>query len=121
MGARILVVDDDQMNIMRAKMILSKGEYEVLTADSGEAALGILAAEKVALVLLDIEMPGMSGIETLEQLRATEEGAKQAVMFMTGTYDDEEQAHGERLGVLGCIQKPFLPPVLLEQVGEVLN
>ena len=42
-------------------------------------------------------------------------------MFMTGTYDDEEQAHGERLGVLGCIQKPFLPPVLLEQVGEVLN
>ena len=107
MGVRILVVDDDQMNIMRAKMILSKGEYEVLTADSGEAALNILAEEEVALVLLDIEMPGMSGIETLEKLRATENGAKQPVMFMTGTYGEEEQTNGRRLGVLGCIPNHF--------------
>ena len=45
----------------------------------------------------------------------------QPVMFMTGTYGEEEQAHGERLGVLGCIQKPFLPPVLLEQVKKVIE
>ena len=118
MGARILVVDDDQMNIMRAKMILAKGEYDVRTADSGEEALRILEKEEVALLLLDIEMPGMSGIETLEKLRKTKKGAMQQVMFMTGTYGEEEQVQGSRLGVLGCVKKPFLPAVLLEQVGE---
>ena len=121
MGAKILVVDDDQMNLMRAKMILSKGEYEVLTADSGEAALSILEGETVELVLLDIEMPGMSGIETLEKLRATQKGAGQPVMFMTGTYGEEEQAYGDRLGVKGCVQKPFLPQMILETIGAVLN
>jgi len=121
MGARILVVDDDQMNLMRAKMILSKGEYEVITVDSGETALKTLSEEDVELVLLDIEMPGMSGIETLEKLRATEKGAAQPVMFMTGTYGEEEQAQGNRLGVLGCIQKPFFPSALLEQVGEAVK
>ena len=121
MAAKILVVDDDQMNLMRAKMILSKGNYEVLMVDSGEAALNKLAEETVDLVLLDIEMPGMNGITTLEKLRATEQGAALSVLFMTGTYGEEEQAQGERLGVKGCVQKPFLPQVILEQVGEVLN
>ena len=121
MGAKILVVDDDQMNLMRAKMILSKENYEVITVDSGEAALNKLAEEVVDLVLLDIEMPGMNGIATLEKLRATEQGADLPVMFMTGTYDEEEQAHGDRLGVKGCVRKPFLPQVILEQVGNVIN
>ena len=121
MGSKILVVDDDQMNLMRARMILSKEGYEVVTADSGAAALDILSQETVALVLLDIEMPEMSGVETLEKLRKTENKDMQPVMFMTGTYGEEEQAHGERLGVLGCIQKPFLPPVLLEQVKKVIE
>lgn len=121
MSARILVVDDDQMNIMRAKMILSKGGYEVLTAASGEAALKTLEEEAVTLVLLDIEMPGMSGVETLEKLRATDTGKDLAVMFMTGTYEEEQQEHGKRLGIIGCIQKPFLPPVILEQVSEALK
>jgi len=121
MAAKILVVDDDQMNLMRAKMILSKGNYEVIVADSGEAALNKVAEEKVDLILLDIEMPGMNGITTLEKLRATEQGTAFSVLFMTGTYGKEEQAQGERLGVKGCVQKPFLPQVILEQVGKILN
>lgn len=121
MAAKILVVDDDQMNLMRAKMILSKGNYEVIMVDSGEAALNKLEEEAVDLVLLDIEMPGMNGITTLEKLRATEQGAALPVMFMTGTYGEEEQAQGNRLGVKGCVQKPFLPQAILEQVGAVLN
>lgn len=118
---KILVVDDDQMNIMRAKMILSKGGYEILTAESGEAALGCVARECPDLMLLDIEMPGMSGIETLETLRATENGATLPVMFMTGTYEAEQEEQGKKLGVLDCVKKPFLPPVILEQVNKILN
>lgn len=121
MGRKILVVDDDQMNLMRAKMILSKEGYEVVTAGSGAEMLELLSRETAELVLLDIEMPVMSGIETLEKLRKTETKEAQPVMFMTGTYGEEEQEQGNRLGVLGCIQKPFLPTVLLEQVRAVIE
>ena len=121
MSGKLLVVDDDQMNLMRAKMILSKGGYEILTVSSGEEALAAVAEQKFDLVLLDIEMPGMSGIETLEKIRETEQGAALSVMFMTGTYEEEQQEHGKRLAVLDCVKKPFLPQVLLEQVENVLK
>lgn len=121
MGARILVVDDDQMNLMRAKMILSKGGYEILTADSGEAALECVNAECVDLLLLDIEMPGMSGIETLEKLRATDKGAGLPALFMTGTYEEEQMEQGKRLGILDCVKKPFLPVKILEQIEAALE
>ena len=121
MNMKILVVDDDQMNIMRAKMILSKGGYEILTAESGETALESVAKNCPDLILLDIEMPGMSGIETLKKLRATENGAALPVMFMTGTYEAEQEEQGKMLGVLDCVKKPFLPAVILEQVNSILN
>lgn len=121
MGMKILVVDDDQMNLMRAKMILSKGGYEILTAESGQNALETVEQEAVDLLLLDIEMPGMSGVETLEKLRATDKGAALRVLFMTGTYEAEQEEQGKRLGVLGCVKKPFLPAAILEQVSGILN
>ena len=121
MGARILFVDDDQMNLMRAKMILSKGGYEILTAESGEAALECVMSQELNLLLLDIEMPGMSGIETLEKLRAMDKGAELPVLFMTGTYEEEQQEQGKRLGVLDCVKKPFLPMAILEQVETAIN
>lgn len=118
---KILVVDDDQMNLMRAKMILSKGGYEILTAESGQAALETVEQETIDLMLLDIEMPVMNGIETLEKLRATKQGANLRVLLMTGTYEEEQEKQGKQLGVLGCVKKPFLPAVILEQVSDILK
>lgn len=68
MRRRILVVDDDSMNLVRTKMILGK-YYDVLFAESGKEALDKLKSEKVDLVLLDIEMPEMNGIETFEHMK----------------------------------------------------
>ena len=121
MEKKILVVDDDQMNLMRARMILTKAGYEISTTESGEAALETLESTNFDLLLLDIEMPQMSGIETLEKLRKTEFGAVLPVFFMTGTYEEEQQMEGKRLGVLGCVKKPFLPADIMKQVSEALN
>ena len=68
MQRRILVVDDDSMNLVRTKMILGK-YYEVLLAESGIEALDKLKNEKVDLVLLDIEMPKMNGMEVFERMK----------------------------------------------------
>ena len=67
MKKRILVVDDDNMNLVRTKMILGQ-EYDVLMAESGAEALAKLKSEKVDMVLLDIDMPEMNGIETFERI-----------------------------------------------------
>ena len=68
MKRRILVVDDDSMNLARTQIILGK-EYDVLTAESGMDALTRLRDTKVDMVLLDIDMPKMNGIETFERMK----------------------------------------------------
>ncbi len=62
MNERILIVDDDVMNLKVAESVLKDKDYEVLMAETGMECLGILEKETVDLILLDIEMPGMNGI-----------------------------------------------------------
>ena len=68
MQKRILVVDDDKMNLKRTGSILKK-QYAVLLAESGEEALRLIKTEKIDMILLDIAMPKMNGIETFEQMK----------------------------------------------------
>ena len=63
MSKRILVVDDNIMNLIVAESILQEKGYEILRAESGEECLKILQSEKTDLILLDVKMPGMSGFE----------------------------------------------------------
>ena len=94
MQKRILVVDDDSMNLVRTKMILGK-YYDVLFAESGEEALDKLKKEKIDLVLLDIAMPKMSGIETLERMR--KDSVETPVIFLTASGDEEDVLDAIRL------------------------
>lgn len=80
MRKRILVVDDDGMNLTRTKIILGK-DYDVLLADSGIEALIKRKSERVDMVLLDIDMPGMNGITTFERMK--EFAADIPVIFLT--------------------------------------
>ena len=82
--AHILVVEDDGDLLEVLKYVLEEAGYKVSTAADGAAALSIAAAEKVALVLLDISMTGMSGIEVARRLRARSETADILVAVHTG-------------------------------------
>lgn len=78
----ILVVDDDVMNLKRTKLILEK-HYDLILAKSGEEALDKLKGESIDLVLLDIAMPGMNGIETFKHMK--EDGVEVPVIFLTAS------------------------------------
>lgn len=121
MGKKILVVDDDSMNLMMAEFSLKKEGYEVITASSGMDCLAVLQSEKADLVLLDVEMPKMSGIETLKKIRENEELKNLTVMFLTADPDFDTEGEAGRLGAAGCIHKPFLPPVLAEKIAQVIG
>ena len=115
MKKRILVVDDDNMNLARTKTILSK-EYDVLLAESGIQALETLKYMKVDMVLLDIDMPGMNGMETFEHMKAF--AADIPVIFLTASGAEEDVVCAVKLGAVNYLKKPFRPQELLKRVAQ---
>lgn len=111
----ILVVDDDAMNLKRTKLILQK-HYDVLFAESGEEALDVLKSEKVDMVLLDIAMPNMNGIETFEHMR--EDSIDIPVIFLTASGDEDDVLDALSLGAINYLKKPYVPQELLKRVAK---
>lgn len=121
MSKTILVIDDDAMNLRMAEFILSKVNYKVLKADSGRNGIEILKQEEVDLTLLDIEMPEMNGIETLELIRKDETICESKVMVLAASINDEIKEKMDGLGAVGYVGKPFMPADLQTQVAEALE
>jgi two-component system response regulator (stage 0 sporulation protein F) len=117
---KILVVDD-QLGIRRLLFdIFKEDQHEVEMAADGEEALRLLISFKPDLILMDMKMPGMNGIETLKQIRALDR--RVAVIMMTA-YGEDIQAmeQSKDLGILYYIDKPFDLFKLRERVREILN
>lgn len=115
----ILVVDDQKMNLMLVKGICKdEPMYEILTAQSGKEAIGIVKEKEIDLLLLDIEMPEMNGFETLSQIRGFSD-VKAAFITATRDYDTIEKAR--EMGVEDYITKPFLPAVFLETIHGIIE
>ena len=112
---RILVVDDDKMNLRRTRLILEK-YYDILTAESGQEALDMIYDEEIDLILLDIEMPGMSGIETFQRMK--ERGLDIPVIYLTASGHEDDVMNAIRLGAVNYLKKPFLPQDLMERIAK---
>lgn len=118
---RILVVDDDEMNLKMAKYILEQKKYIVSTASSGMECLTTLKNRMIDLILLDVEMPIMNGIKTLENIRKQEEYDNIPVMFLTADASEDTVIAAGKLGVVGYVKKPYMPQEFLERVEKALN
>lgn len=116
---KILVIDDDPMNLKMASFLLTKQSYEVVTAGSGDEGLKILEDTPVDLILLDIEMPEMDGIETFQCIMV--EHMDIPVMFLTASVDSQNIIEALRLGAVDYITKPFVPEDLLGRVSKVIG
>ncbi|MBE5946221.1 MAG: response regulator [Lachnospiraceae bacterium] len=113
---KILVVDDDAMNLRMAEFMLGKKGHEVVKAESGSEAIEMLSKDSFDLVLLDIEMPDMDGIETLAKVRE-DACFDTPVAFLSGAEDIEELV--EKYQVQGFIKKPFMPQEIQDKVEKL--
>jgi putative two-component system response regulator len=112
----ILVVDDTPLNISVLTEIL-RGDYRVLAAVNGEQALKIARADPPPdLILLDVMMPGMSGHEVCQRLKAESSTRKIPVIFVTAMNQVEDEAQGFALGAVDYITKPVSPPIVQARV-----
>lgn len=117
----ILVVDDDAMNLRMAEFILEREGYIVCKAESGMECLNYLKDNIPDLILLDIEMPVMNGIKTLEIIKENPQLAFIPVMFLTAAADVGTVVEAKNLGVVDYIKKPFLPEELTKRVKTALG
>lgn len=115
MKKRIFVVDDDNMNLARTRIILGK-EYDVVLADSGIEALAKLQNKKADMVLLDIDMPGMNGLETFERMKKF--AADIPVIFLTASGLKEDVQNAIKLGAVNYLKKPYRPEELLKRISQ---
>ena len=118
--AKILLVDDNEINLMMTEMVLSEMHYEVETATSGEAAIELLQQNQYDLMLLDIIMDGMSGIETLARVRDMTEISGIRTIFLTSSSQVADMTEAIRLGAMDFIRKPALPEKLVAAVQRAL-
>jgi len=116
----LFVVDDSDTILSVVEQALDK-HYRVMTMSSAAKMLSLLEKVKPNLILLDIEMPEMNGLEALKQLKANRKFADIPVIFLTGRTDAATEAYGFELGAQDFIQKPFSAPVLINRLRSHLN
>jgi DNA-binding NtrC family response regulator len=115
----VLVVDDEKIMLESCCRVLEKEGYMVSSADSGEAALEQCDRKSFDLVLLDLKMPGMGGIEALKRLK--EMDPEVTILIMTGYPSIETAVRAIKLGAYDYITKPFTPDTLRFSVSRVLE
>lgn len=117
----ILIVDDEPTARTLLRLILVRAEYTVVEAVDGYEALKKLAKNAVDLVLLDVMMPGMDGIEVCEKIRAAEETAVVPILLLSAKTDVLSIRRGLSAGANQYLTKPISPDLLLRYVRESLN
>ncbi len=118
-NASILVADDEKSIRLTVSQALSSQGYEVSTAVDGSTALDQLKTTPTDLLLLDIQMPGMDGIEVLQKAMAQQPSLKVIMISAHGSVDNAVDAM--KLGAVDYLQKPFTPGELRELVNRVLD
>ena len=120
-GARILVVEDNPLNLKLVRDVLGAAGYDVVSATSGEEGLREATAQPPDLVLMDLQLPGIDGVETMRQLRAGPLEDDVPVVAVTASAMAEDQANAARAGFDGYIEKPISVRALVDEVEAFLQ
>ena len=116
----ILVVDDDRLNLMVAQKLLSE-DYRVAALNYGEIALHYLERNIPDLVLLDIQMPKMDGLEVMRRLQEHNQWRKIPVIFLTADRTDKTEETCFKMGAVDYIGKPFVPAIMMQRIRRTLE
>jgi signal transduction histidine kinase len=119
--AAILLVDDNQNNLLTLEAALADLGQHLVRARSGREALRLLMQQDFAVILLDVDMPGMDGFETATLIRARKRFAQTPILFVTSSADEVHIARGYALGAVDYVLTPFTPEVLRTKVGVFVD
>ncbi|TKJ35204.1 MAG: response regulator [Planctomycetes bacterium B3_Pla] len=117
---RVLVVDDEIHIVHVVAIKLRNNGYEVMSADNGVEALELALSEKPDIIVTDYQMPLMTGLELVGNLRQHEQTKGIPVIMLTARSFAISQEQQDELQISGCLSKPFSPKELLENIEDIL-
>ena len=120
-GERILVVDDEPDITALVAYHLARAGYRVSTAGNGTDALSAVKDERPALVVLDLMLPGLTGYEVIEHIRADRSTTDVPVLMLTARKDEADRVKGLTMGADDYLTKPFSPQELVLRIGAILR
>ncbi|KKC35876.1 chemotaxis protein CheY [Devosia epidermidihirudinis] len=118
---RVLTVDDSRTILAMLHHTLSNAGFEVLQAEDGQQGLDVLRNEAVDVVITDINMPVMDGIEFIKQVRATGLHQSLPILILTTETSQDKREQGKAAGGTGWIVKPFDPEKLISVIHRVVH
>ncbi|MEE8360403.1 MAG: response regulator [Candidatus Omnitrophota bacterium] len=118
---RILLIDDEDAFLDMVKMRLEANDYEVITANDGEAGLELARKERPDLIILDLMLPKMDGYRVCALLKKDTRYSSIPILMFTAKAQQEDMKIGEEAGANGYITKPFEPKTLLGKIHEFLK
>jgi len=121
MANRILVVDDDELILIALNELLTPEGYEVHTVSSGAEALGRIKKYGYDLLVLDIIMPEMDGLELCKRIRQRENCRETPIVFLSAKSRDEDKAKGIDAGANLFLSKPISPDKLLRIITDTIG
>lgn len=121
MSQKALIVDDEQALVDLVKYHLEKEGLECSTANDGETALGLARSQKPDLLILDLMLPGVDGLEICRMLRRDPGTAKIAIIMLTAKAEEVDRVVGLEMGADDYVVKPFSPRELVARVKAVLR
>jgi CheY-like chemotaxis protein len=115
----VLVVDDDPLILEVLRTVLDLEEFRVTTAEDGEAGLRALAEDRPDVVVCDVMMPGLDGLEVCRRIKADPATADLPVVLLTARDRAEDRRAGDEAGCDAYLTKPFSPLYLIEIITQV--
>ena len=117
----LLIVEDNQMNMKLIEMALRRDDYRFLRASNGEEALEMTEREKPSLIIMDVQLPGISGLEVTRRLRCKAEYARIPILAVTANAMKEDEERALDAGCDMYITKPIDTRVLRQTVAEMVE
>ncbi len=118
---KILVIEDNRLNLKLVKELLKLGKYEVLEAGDAESGIDLAKAHNPALILMDIQLPGINGLEAAALLKKNDDLNSIPIVALTGYAMKGDRQMALDAGCAGYISKPINTRIFLKQIAQFLN
>lgn len=120
MGKKILIVDDSESLRQVVGIALKEAGYDVVEACDGADGLRKLSQQRVNLIISDVNMPNMDGIEMVKQIKQMVEHKFTPIIMLTTEFGEEKKQEGKAAGVKAWVVKPFKPAQMLDAVSKLI-
>ena len=117
---RILVVEDNETNLYLIRFMLQKSGYEVIEAMEGQTGVELAAKEKPDLILMDIQLPSIDGLEATKRIRASEADSEIPIVALTSYAMVGDREKALAAGCTGYIEKPISPDTFIAEMEKYL-